>query len=185
MTAKKYIKGYKHHDLVLVKIVGIERENNIWKCRCKCGRYRNLSVRHFHQASHCGNRIHHRSSGKGNHRWNGVGDLDGLYFSGLRTKAKKKKIKFTVTKEYLWDLFLKQNKTCPYTGYKLKFKVNCKEINNHSKTTSLDRINSSKGYIKGNVEWVHKHVNIMKNVYSKKYFLKLIKDIYKNKIAVK
>jgi hypothetical protein len=29
-------------------------------------------------------------------------------------------------------------------------------------TASLDRIDSSKGYIEGNLQWVHKDVNIMK-----------------------
>lgn len=42
----------------------------------------------------------------------------------------------------------------------------------------LDRIDSSKGYIEGNVQWVHKDVNMMKQNYSQKYFIEMCKKIY-------
>ena len=38
-------------------------------------------------------------------------------------------------------------------------------------TASLDRIDSYKGYIEGNVQWVNKHINIMKNGYSQEEFV--------------
>lgn len=40
-------------------------------------------------------------------------------------------------------------------------------------TASLDRIDSSKGYIPGNVQWVHKDVNKMKLALSEKRLLEL------------
>ncbi len=36
---------------------------------------------------------------------------------------------------------------------------------------SLDRIDNLKGYIEGNVQWVHKRVNVMRNVLSIEEFL--------------
>ena len=38
---------------------------------------------------------------------------------------------------------------------------------------SLDRLDITKGYETGNVQWVHKHANIMRNVYSIDYFIHL------------
>jgi len=38
-------------------------------------------------------------------------------------------------------------------------------------TASLDRIDSSKGYVLDNVQWVHKRVNFLKRDYSEKELL--------------
>jgi hypothetical protein len=38
-------------------------------------------------------------------------------------------------------------------------------------TASLDRIDSSRGYIEGNVQWVHKMANMCKQHYSQKRFI--------------
>lgn len=44
-------------------------------------------------------------------------------------------------------------------------------------TASLDRIVSTKGYVEGNVQWVCKMVNIMKNVYDQEDFINMCKKI--------
>lgn len=51
-------------------------------------------------------------------------------------------------------------------------------------TASLDRIDSSKGYIEGNVQWVHKRINKMKLDDSDTEFIewcRLIADFNKDK----
>ncbi len=45
------------------------------------------------------------------------------------------------------------------------------------RTASLDRIDSSKGYTKDNIQWVHKHVNLMKHKFDQKYFVDICKLI--------
>jgi len=40
---------------------------------------------------------------------------------------------------------------------------------------SLDRIDNNKGYIKRNIQLVHKDVNFMKYVHVQKYFIKMCK----------
>lgn len=44
-------------------------------------------------------------------------------------------------------------------------------------TASIDRIDNSKGYIVGNVQWVHKQVNFMKGTMKQKEFIKFCKLI--------
>ncbi len=44
-----------------------------------------------------------------------------------------------------------------------------------NQTSSLDRIDSSKGYIKGNIQWLHKDVQKMKNNLSQKRFDQICK----------
>ena len=48
------------------------------------------------------------------------------------------------------------------------------------RTASLDRIDSSKGYVPGNIQWVHKDVNWMKGSFTQEYFVNICKKISKN-----
>ena len=50
----------------------------------------------------------------------------------------------------------------------------------HETTASLDRIDSSKGYIKGNIQWVLKDINLMKGSTDEDYF-KFLCGLVKNK----
>jgi hypothetical protein len=63
--------------------------------------------------------------------------------------------------------------------------VNCnKEVKEKKQTASLDRIDSTKGYIKGNIQWVHKDVNKMKWNWNQSNFInwcKLITNYYNEK----
>lgn len=109
----------------------------------------------------------------------GVGDLSGDYVSRIRNGAKNRKIEFNVSIKYLWELFLQQNKKCKLSGIALsmqKFRKN-KKVN---QTASLDRIDSSKGYIEGNIQWVHKDINNMKMNFNQEYFIELCKKVTKN-----
>jgi hypothetical protein len=92
----------------------------------------------------------------------------------FKSQADAKNKKWDVSLEYLGDLYEQQKRKCMYTGWEL-------QINGakQSKTASLDRINSSKGYIEGNVQWVHKDVNIAKNKLSHEDFIKLCQDVSK------
>ena len=44
-------------------------------------------------------------------------------------------------------------------------------------TASLDRIDSTKDYTLDNVQWVHKDINRMKNVYTQEYFIEMCKRV--------
>lgn len=43
---------------------------------------------------------------------------------------------------------------------------------------SLDRINNDKGYVRDNVQWVHKDINFMKGKLTNETFLKWIEVVY-------
>ena len=102
-----------------------------------------------------------------------VGSLSGQMWSRILTNAKIRNIKLDITKEYAWELFLKQNKKCALTGQDLYLSPFHKERN--KVTASLDRIDSDKGYTIENVQWIHKDINIMKNNLSEKKFKELCK----------
>lgn len=62
---------------------------------------------------------------------------------------------------------------CPFSGRPLTFPTSSGDT---AKTASLDRIDSSQGYVRGNVRWVHKVVNIMRKDMGDTKFLELVKD---------
>lgn len=47
-------------------------------------------------------------------------------------------------------------------------------------TASVDRKDSTKGYLQDNIQILHKHVNIMKLNHTQDYFIDLCKRIAKN-----
>jgi hypothetical protein len=105
--------------------------------------------------------------------WKGIGEIPGRYLNRIKHTAELKNIKMSVNKKYLWKLFLKQNRKCSLSGLDIGFGSS----RNEDTTASLDRIDSNKGYIKGNVWWVHKNINIMKNDFSVEKFKELCKMV--------
>lgn len=73
-------------------------------------------------------------------------------FRKFLTWAKQRKRDYNIDEEYITDLYLQQN------GYCALSKLALDEEN-----MSLDRIDSSLGYVRGNVQWTHKLVNRMKS----------------------
>jgi len=140
-----------------------------YKCRCDCGNIRSFAKSVIKKGSmvDCG------CTELGMLSYKGVPRRLIRMFKG-QADAKGKQWDLDLT--YLGDLFEKQNGKCAYTGWDL-------EIGTHktSKTASLDRIDSSQGYIKGNVQWVHKEVNIAKNVLSHERFLQMCMAITEHK----
>ncbi len=107
--------------------------------------------------------------------YKGVGELSGAHITRIKNGLvrRSKTLTFEVSKEYLWRIFLKQNKKCALSGV---------DIDLSKRTASLDRIDSSKSYIKGNVQWVHKVVNKMKMVLSQEEFINWCKLITNHNI---
>lgn len=111
-------------------------------------------------------------------KWSGYGDISTEHWNSLKWKANKRNIEFLISIEYAWNLFIKQNKKCIFTDIELYFKEYGKSKNT---TASLDRIDSSKGYVEGNVQWVHKEINRMKGCLSDIDFINFCKIISKHR----
>jgi hypothetical protein len=92
-------------------------------------------------------------------------------------KGRKKIYELTITMEQAWQLFEKQERTCALSGILLEFP---KDRNPHGGTASLDRIDSKKDYTADNVQWVHKDINRLKNVFDQAHFINLCKAVAKN-----
>lgn len=106
----------------------------------------------------------------------GSKDISATLFSRIKTGAKKRNYSFEISIDYLQDLLELQNFKCKLSGIKLEMGYG--KLQNI--TASLDRIDSSKGYIKGNVQWVHKDINWMKQDYSQQEFIQYCKLVAGN-----
>jgi hypothetical protein len=82
--------------------------------------------------------------------------------------AKKKKLEVLISIEDAWALFLKQGRRCALTG--LPLVMSPKTMQAGASTASLDRIESTRGYVPGNVQWVHAVINDMKSNFSQDEF---------------
>lgn len=99
----------------------------------------------------------------------------------LRRKIGKKQT-CDVDVPYLKQVWKKQQGICPYTGIKMVFPTHWAEMaRTHSlERVSLDRIDSSKGYTKGNVEFVCMGVNYAKNRWTKEMTIQFFEKIRNN-----
>lgn len=94
-----------------------------------------------------------------------VGEFGRTYYSKLKQSAAIRGLDFDVTQEFLWDLFISQKSRCALSGLDINLSTKLYKSNpDYSAfTASLDRIDSSKGYLVDNVQWVHKDINRLKN----------------------
>tara|TARA_R110000824_G_scaffold63076_1_gene166292 strand:+ start:661 stop:1038 length:378 start_codon:yes stop_codon:yes gene_type:complete len=75
--------------------------------------------------------------------------------SDAKYRSKQKGINFNLTFEHLRDMFYHQDALCFYTGADFNFE-------SKTDSPSLDRIDSNKGYIIGNIVWCRSRINFMK-----------------------
>ena len=104
--------------------------------------------------------------------WQGCGQVPRAILYRMEQSAKEKGLECNVTVQYLDALLTKQENRCAISGVPIVLvssvqKRERRQIN----TASVDRSDSSRGYVFGNVQWVHKDVNIMKNTMSMDDFL--------------
>ena len=102
------------------------------------------------------------------------------YFRNTKKRFKD----FNLSLEYLKQLWEKQKGICPYTGIKLQLAEYKTNHNNPIYTASLDRIDSSKGYIIGNVQFISTAINYMKNNMSHKDTIILCNIIAKHVVEL-
>jgi hypothetical protein len=94
------------------------------------------------------------------------------YLSYLLCKARQRNKEVKITLDYLEALWIEQNGKCALSGRQMSYKIGNRDV------ASIDRIDSSKGYIDGNVQLVGKYVNIAKSDMSMEDFYNMCKEVY-------
>ena len=147
-------------------------------CICECGKEKSVlrvNLKNGNTTScgcHAKLESHKRS-------WKGTGEISKSYWGDFCRNADLRNIEFSITSEYAWELYLKQNRKCAISGIEITFAKSMKD--REHQTASLDRIDNTKGYIEGNVQWVHKKINRLKNDFTMDELLFWCEKIHLNK----
>lgn len=100
--------------------------------------------------------------------WKGFKGITGNYWYSIAKGAKIRGLYFDLDIKEAWDLFIKQNGSCAYSGIPLKLK---RSSRNNDWTASIDRINPNGSYELSNICWCHKTINLMKHELPKDQFI--------------
>lgn len=188
ITSFKDLTNKRFGKLVVISFGKIKTTKSghkkyFWKCKCDCGNETLVSRGHLKnkKIQSCGCECY-RIGEKFNH-FNNYEEIPREFFRRLNYRVRKNKIYVDVSPKYLWNLFLKQNKKCALSGLPVGFYgTNYENPKSKTKyTASLDRIDSSKGYIEGNVQWVHKQINFMKQSMKQEDFIKMCELVVNNR----
>lgn len=169
----KNLIGNIYNSLTVIDRLENDKYNKpMWKCRCNCGNESKVSSSNlkFGGTKNCKKCVI-RPSGSSNLLWTSIGKMSGYFYASIKDKAKRRNLEFSLSKEELYSYFEIQEEKCALTGVKLTF--NIRKNKDYSGTASVDRIDSSKGYVKGNVQWVCKDINFAKQSLSQKDFIKM------------
>ncbi len=93
-----------------------------------------------------------------------------------RSGALLRGIAFDIDVHQLDEIWRSQSGLCALTGRPLNF-TRFSGKKHIAGTASIDRIDSSKGYSKDNVQWVHKNVNIAKRTLSNAEFIAVCREV--------
>ena len=172
------ITGHRFGKLTALYRTCTQNRHYKWRCRCECGKEKDIQGGHLRSGhtTSCGCSWY-KFGGK-HQSWKGYNEISGRFFKSILHNAKVRNLPVEITIEELWDLFISQDKKCALTNLPIEFEANHGRIKG---IASLDRIDSSKGYIKGNIQWVHSTINNMKWDMPQEEFIRFCKlvTIYK------
>ena len=154
------------------------KKSSTWLCKCDCGNVFKALGSNIKsgQTGSCGCKNRKLARARNKHlspQWTGVGEIPGWFIGAAKANAKRRKIEWDLTKTEILEIFNEQGGRCAYTNLELRFSGAKESRHNH--TASLDRIHSDLPYIRDNIQFVHKDINLMKGGLSSERFRELCK----------
>lgn len=161
--------GDVFHQLTVLACVGVIDAERHYTCRCSCGKTVTVcgSALTTRRKTHCG--CIKRPTGSQSPYFKGYGELSAAAWGRILHNAATRHIPVEISISDAWELFEAQDRRCALSRRLLTF--------GRDGTASLDRIDSAYGYVRGNVQWLHKDVNRMKWRLSTAEFVALCREI--------
>lgn len=185
-SGRKYAVGNKFQNLTIIAEPYSYKDNLYYKVQCDCG--------HIFRTGH--STLQRKDKGKALPYCNACFSSDKKSpkrntmltehisksrYGAIRHTAIERGIEFTITPEDLEVLWVKQQGKCALSNLPISLFISLQDAKKHN--ASLDRIDSNKGYIPGNVQWVHKDINYMKCDFTQQEFVNyclLVSKVYAN-----
>lgn len=165
--------GYKFGKLTVVSFDSHSKVTKgdskiYWNCICDCGNKTSVSNHYISTSKNpnCGC-DYAKARVEGYHHE----VIPSWYWGRCVYNAKARKIPFNLDINEAYQRYLDQESRCAYTGESIRFGNKSKSVGDVG-NASLDRIDSSKGYIIENIQWVDKNINTMKMSMTEEDFIK-------------
>jgi hypothetical protein len=179
MAKKVDLSGQEFDELRVLRFLGSRKVSGktrrIYLVRCSCG-YEfeiaggRLTRKEGCRSKSCTSCKYKKLTGPNNSRWRGCGEISGNHWDHILRGARDRNFAVEITIEDAWLVFLNQERRCALTGQILEF-------TRGKRTASLDRIDSKKGYVDGNIQWIHKDVNRAKQHFDESRFIEICKMV--------
>ena len=117
----------------------------------------NLCSKHKIMREHGGNTVN----------YTGTKNFAGKTYSAWKASAKKRGYEWNLTKEMVEKKYEEQDGICALSGIIMEPKTKSPY------RPSIDRIDSSKGYVNGNFQFICSMVNVMKNKFDEENFIRM------------
>ena len=171
--------GRRYGKLVVIDITDERNTSGTLyrKCKCDCGSYKHVTQGNLTSGNVTSCGCNKNLRGKYHKLYRGYEDISQRYWSRVQKNAENRGIDFSITTKYAWNVWKRQNEICALSGQPLCFS----RSKSSNFTASLDRIDNSKGYIEGNIQWIHKDINKCKTDFNQGYFVAMCKMVANNK----
>lgn len=168
------ISGQKFGKWTVLEICHNNTSRKLWKCICECGNEKLIDARSLKdgRTTQCRGCYFKKLKYQN--------PVNATFINEIKERANKKGIEFNISCEILLKLFIQQNQSCFFCNRKIILLSSSKEYHDTRKEiehVSVDRIDSSKGYVENNIQLACKACNIAKNTMTNKEFIKLCYNI--------
>lgn len=160
------LAGQKFYKWRVLERVKKHPKKTHWLCECDCGNQRLVIACDLKNGNHksCGKCHYHIF-------------IQNSFWGEIQKQAKRRGYEFSLTKDYLYDLWIKQDGKCAISGVKLHMPAKAREQRGPKCTASIDRIDNAVGYVVNNVQWVLKDVNRMRREYTIEDYISICKKV--------
>lgn len=170
--------GKQFGDLTVISFHSRDEKNRmIFECKCICGNTKLVKVRNLQRkvSTHCGCKTTQKSYKRKAYGESSKNRLIASY----RSNAKHKKLDFELSNQDLEQLF---QGDCYYCGTKPSQIIKNANLYGEYVYNGIDRLDSSKGYVKGNVVSCCSTCNYLKSNRTEEEFLDIIKKIASHRL---
>lgn len=164
-------------------VVGIHKVGRFicWDMMCLCGNIKTTPASGIKRGrGQCCIKCQQKNQTGSKHPyWRGSRHMPMTMFNKWKRSAIRRNMEWSLTIEYLDNLIDQQEWKCKFTGHALALDFGQKNgVKNGN--ASLDRIDSSKGYIEGNIQFVLKSINMAKQAMPDENFVELCIAVVNN-----